>query len=92
MGTTRPSAAGNALVGEWTKNEAFNAEGSESGPISEAGLENDSADFARAASYGQTLLKAGDIVGYVKHLEQEIVPRGKITATVLEHQIVRVRV
>eukprot|EP00903_Cladosiphon_okamuranus_P013295 g12393.t1 len=90
--TARSAPAGRTIVGGWTKKGAFNAGATKLGPISQADIKSDTADFSRAASYGDRLLKSGDVAAYLKHLEHEIVPRGRITATVLDGELVRVRV
>eukprot|EP00903_Cladosiphon_okamuranus_P011392 g10735.t1 len=94
VGTTARSAPTRrtVFVGDWAKEDAFNARATKLGPISQADVKSDTADFSRAASYGEQLLKNGDVAAYLKHLELEIVPRGRVAATVLDGEVVRVRV
>lgn len=91
MGATSPSSTARSCVQEWSEEDAFDPKACKPGPISEVELESDRDGFSRATTYGQQLLQAGDVKGYLKHLEKEIAPRGKITATVLKGEIVRVR-
>eukprot|EP00903_Cladosiphon_okamuranus_P014491 g13442.t1 len=90
--TARSAPTSRTVVEDWTEEDAFNAGATKLGPISQADVLNDTADFSRAASYGEKLLKNGDVAAYLKHLEQEIVPRGRVAATVLDGEVVRVRV
>lgn len=92
MGATRTSTTASNIVQEWSKDDAFDTCAYNSGPISECELESDSDSFSRAAMFSQKLLQAGDVKAYLQHLEQEVVPRGKVTAAVLKDKIVRVRV
>ncbi|CAN0367471.1 unnamed protein product [Pylaiella littoralis] len=85
-------ATARALDQEWSAEDAFDPKASKPGPISEAELDSDRDSFARAATYSVKLLQAKDVNSYLKHLKQEIVPRGKITTAVLKGEIVRARV
>lgn len=59
----------------------------ETAPQSEVQVRLDAADFVRAASYSESLLKAGDAAGYVKHLQRAIAPRGRFAATIRDREI-----
>eukprot|EP00903_Cladosiphon_okamuranus_P014488 g13439.t1 len=90
--TARSAPASRTVVKDWTKEDAFNPGATKLGPISQADVVSDTADFSRAASHGEKLLKDGDVAAYLKHLKEEIVPRGRVVATVLDGEVVRVRV
>lgn len=81
-----------SLVQEWSTEDEFDLKASKAGPISEVELESDLDSFSQAAAHGVKLLQTRDVNSYLKHLKQEIVPRGKITAALLKGEIVRVRV
>ncbi|CAM9997983.1 unnamed protein product [Pylaiella littoralis] len=83
VGLTRSVATARALVQELPTEEKFDPKASKPGPISEVELDSDRDSFSRAATHGLKLLQARNVDSYLKHLEQEVVPSGKITATVL---------
>lgn len=56
-------------------------------PQSEVQVRLDAADFVRAASFSERLLQAGDAAGYVKHLQQAIIPRGRFVTTLRNREI-----
>lgn len=89
---TGSTTNGVAVIQDPLKEESFDPKASKLGPISEVELESDNERFSQAAAYGQKLLQAGDVNGYLKHLEQNIVPMGKISAAVVKGKIVRMRV